>query len=178
MASLRPHRVDALHTAVAMALVRVTGAVTQVVVTLAAVRDSATRVRVQVRGGLGPRVAHRAAVAATVAIHLSVDQATALVVVVTTATVVALVPATQAVVVATTVVVRVAVVRAAAMVAATKAAARAQARHAHAGVIAASHRTDGVAALVLVAAASPVIVVRHLWAAASALAAAQEIVMA
>ena len=147
MASLRQHRADALLTETAhrvVARVRVTGAVTQVVAMQAAVRDLETRARVQVRGGLGPRVAHRVAVAATVAIHLPVDQATAVVAVavVTTATAAGLVPATQAVVVASTAVARAVVVRAAAMVAATKAAAQAQARHAHAGVIAASHRTE------------------------------------
>ena len=160
MASLQRLRVDGLLMETVprvVVLVRVTGAVTQVVVTLAAVRDLETQARVQVRGGPGPRVAHRAAVAATAAIHLPVDQATAVVAVVTTATAVALVPATQAVVVATTVAVRVVVVRAAAMVAATKAAAQAQAHRAHAGVIAASHRTDvAVAARAVAMAAVPV----------------------
>ena len=197
MASRQQHRADALHTAVAR--VRVTGAVTQVVATRAVVQDSATQAWVQVRGGLGPREAHRAAVAATVAIHLPLDQATALAAVVTTATVVALVPATLAVVVATTVAVRVVVVRAAAMVVATKTAAQAQAHHAPAGVIAASHRTDAavaarvgdmaavpvaaqaateIAAAAVVVAASQVTDGPHLRAAALALAAARVTVTA
>ena len=162
MASRQRHRVDGLLMETVprvVVLVRVTVAVTQVVATLAAVRDLETQARVQVRGGLGPRVAHRAAVAATVAIHLPVDQATALVAVVMTATAAGLavvVPATRAVVVATTGAVGVAVVRAAAMVVATKAV-QAQARHAPAGVIAANHRTDAaVAARVVAMAAVPV----------------------
>ena len=64
MASRQRHRVDALRSGTVhrvVVLVRVTGAVTQVVAMQAAVRDLETRARVQVRGGLGPRVAHRAA---------------------------------------------------------------------------------------------------------------------
>ena len=193
MVSRQRHRADALHTAVAR--VRVTGAVMQVVAMLAAVRDSATRVRVQVRGGLGPRAARHAVVAATAATRRLAGQAMVVAVAVagavTTATAAVVVPATQAAA-ATTVAARVVVVRAAAMVVATKAAAQAQARHAHAGVIAASHRTDAAVAAragdmaavpvvaqaateiaaAVVAVASQVTVGPHLRAAALALAAA------
>ncbi len=144
MASLQQHRVDALHTAAVP--VRVTEAVMPVVATRAAVQDLATQAQAQVRGGPGPRVAHRAAAADTAATRLRVARALA-VVAVTTAiaeALAAVVLATPAVAVATTGEAQVAALKAAAMVVATKAG-QARAHHAHAGVIAASHHLTDVA---------------------------------
>ena len=193
MGSLRPLRVDALHTAAV--LVRVTEAAMPVVAMRAAVQDLAIRTQAPVPGGLDPRVARHAAAAAMAEIrHLPVARATVEVVVVTTAVaaLAAAVLATPAVVVvATTEAARVAV-KTAAMVVATKAV-QAQARRARAGVIAASRRQmdaavaaqaaamavapQGATAIV-VAAASQATVGQRPLAAVSALAAAQATAMA
>jgi len=206
MASRQLHRVAVRRTGTAHRVVvpvPVTGAVMQVVATQAVVQDSATRAQAQVRGGPGPRVAPRAAVAATAATRPLAARALAVVgVAVTTAAAAALVAvvlATQAVVVATTGAARVVVVKAAAMVVATKAA-QARAHHVRAGVIAASRQlmdavvaaqaavmaavtaaapaATEIAAAVVVAVVSQVTVGPHLQVAASALVAAQVIVMA
>ena len=188
MASPRPHRVDALRTETAhRGVVLAVGVATRAAMLAVAgtVQDSATRVQA-VRG---QQVAHRAAVAATVATRLLVARALAAVAAAVTIATAVVVLATRAVVVATTVAARV-VVKAAAMVVATKVV-QVQARRARAGVIAVSHRL-----MVAVAAATPVaaraateiaaaavvgsqaIDGPHLLAAVLALAAAQEIVMA
>ena len=193
-ASLRRHRVGALHTAVVP--VRVTEAVTRAVATQVAVQDSA----ILAQAAREQPEARRAAVAATAATHPPVVRAlVAVAVAVTTATAAVLAAvATAAVAVDTTVAARVAV-KAAAMVAAATAV-RAQARRAHAGVIAVSrHLMDAAvaaraeamaevapvaqAAATEIAAVEVVVdslatVARHQPVAASALAAAQVIVMA
>ena len=194
MASPRPHRVDALRTETAhRGVVLAVGVATRAAMLAVAgtVQDSATRVQA-VRG---QQVAHRAAVAATVATRLLVARALAAVAAAVTIATAVVVLATRAVVVATTVAAR-EVVKAAAMVVATKAV-QVQARRARAGVIAVSRRLMAavvaapVVAVVVLAAAAPavteiaaaavasqVIVVPRLLAAASALAAAQATVMA
>ena len=160
MASPRPHRVDALRTETAhRGVVLAVGVATRGVAMLAVagtVQDSATRVQA-VRG---QQVAHRAAVAATVATRLLVARALAAVAAAVTIATAVVVLATRAVVVATTVAAREVrvVVRAADMVVATKAV-QVQARRARAGVIAVSRRlmvAVVAAPVVVMAAATPV----------------------